>query len=138
MLSKLAQFALTASGLQKDFSFLRTKQLAKNTNLGLDEHFYSSIFVQQIRQFLKEYKQWLDEMRENVISLNFFDLDKSTSPYEIVIDVPAKKKWLCSNNWNSYRKKLNNANVNSKKQEDQFLEMFYSATKKICKDNFNF
>lgn len=134
----LTQFALTASGLQKDFSFLRTKQLAKNTNLGLDEHFYSSIFVQQIRQFLKEYKQWLDEMRENVISLNFFDLDKSTSPYEIVIDVPAKKKWLCSNNWNSYRKKLNNANVNSKKQEDQFLEMFYSATKKICKDNFNF
>lgn len=134
----LTQLALTASGIQKDFSFLKSKSLAKNTDLGLTEHFYSTVFVSQIRQFLDAFKKWLDEMRDNVISLYLFDLDKSSSPYEIVTDVAAKKRWLSSNNWETYRKALNNSNVNSTKQEDQFLEMFYSATDKICKEKFNF
>lgn len=77
-------------------------------------------------------------MKSNVISLNLFDLDKSSSPYEIVTDIPAKKKWFSSNNWDAYRAALNKADVKSTKQEDQFLEMFFSATDKICKDKFNF
>lgn len=77
-------------------------------------------------------------MKSNVISLNLFDLDKSSSPYEIVTDILAKKKWFSSNNWDAYRAALNKADVKSTKQEDQFLEMFFSATDKICKDKFNF
>ena len=134
----MTQLALMTNGLQKDFSFLKSKNLAKNTDLGLDAHFYSSVFVSQIRLFLESYKSWLDEMKSNVISLNLFDLDKSSSPYEIVTDIPAKKKWFSSNNWDAYRAALNKADVKSTKQEDQFLEMFFSATDKICKDKFNF
>jgi hypothetical protein len=134
----MTQFALMASGMKYDFSFLKSKSLAKNTNLGLNEHFYSSVFVSQVRKFLEEYKLWLDEMRENVISLNLFDLDTSTSPYEIVTDVPAKKKWFSSNNWDAYRSSLDKADVNSSEAEDKFFEMYYSATEKICQEKFNF
>ena len=77
-------------------------------------------------------------MKANVISLNLFDLDKSSSPYEIITDVAAKKKWYSSNNWDTYRATLNKADVKSTKLEDKFLEMFYSATSKICKEKFNF
>lgn len=134
----LTQLAMTTKGLQNDFSFLKSKKLKKNTDLGLDEHFYSSIFVSQIRQFLYEYKNWLDEMKNNVISLNLFNLDGTSSPYEIVTDVAAKKKLFSSNNWETYRRALTDADVKSKRQEDQFLEMYFSATENICKDKFNF
>ena len=134
----LTQFALTAYGLQKDFPFLKSKSLAKNTDIGLNEHFYTSTFVSQVRKFTDAFKVWLDEMRDNVISLNLFDLDNSSSPYEIVKDVKAKKKIFGSNNWEAYRIALNKADVNSTKQEDKFLEMLYSATENICKKKFNF
>lgn len=134
----LIQLALTAFGLQKDFLFLKTKKLAKNTDLGLTEHFYATAFVSQLRQFMDAYKAWLDEMKENVISLNLFDLDNPSSPYDIVTDVTAKKKFFTSNNWETFRSALNKANVKSTKPEDQLLEMFYSATNKICKEKFNF
>lgn len=134
----MTQFALTASGLQKDFSFLKSKQLAKNTDLGLDDHFYTSVFINKVRQFLEAYKLWLSEMRSNVISLDFFNLDID-NPFEIVTDNEAKKKWgFRSNNWDTYRAALNKADVHSKNHEDAFLEMYYSATAKLCKDKFNF
>lgn len=134
----MTQFALMASGMKHDFSFLKSKNLAKNTKIGLDDHFYSSVFVSQVRQFLDEFKLWLDEMRNNVISLNLFDLDISSSPYDIVTDVSAKKKWFSSNNWDAYRSSLNKAEVNTSEAEDKFLEMYYSATEKICQEKFNF
>ena len=134
----LTQFALMANGLQKDFEFLKSKSLAKNTDLGLNEHFYSTPFVSQIRQFLDSYNEWLDEMKNNVISLNLFELKGTSSPYEIVTGVTAKKKWYTSNNWDTYRASLNKANVKSQKLEDKFLEMFFSATYNICQNKFNF
>ena len=134
----LTQFALTAYSLQHDFDFVKSKQLAQNTTLGLNDYFYSSSFVSQVRQFLNVYKDWLDEMKNNVISLELFDLNQSNSPYEIVKDIKANKGMFSRNNWETFRKALNKASVKSKSAKDNFLEMYFSATDNICKDKFNF
>ena len=134
----LTQLSLMTYGLQKDFSFLKSKSLAKNTELGFTDHFYSTVFVTQILQFLQAYKTWLDEMRGNIVSLDLFDLDNASSPYDVVTDVTAKKKLFSSNNLEAYRIALNKAEVKSTRLEDRLLEMFYSATNRICEDKFNF
>ena len=77
-------------------------------------------------------------MKNNVISLDLFDLNQSNSPYEIVKDVKAKTGWLSHNNPDAYFKALNKASVKSKSEKDKFLEMYFSATENICKDKFNF
>lgn len=133
----LAQLAFTALGLEHDNAFLVSKQLKKNTDLGLDEKFYSDLFFQKLTQFLKNYKEWLNEMKDNKVALNLFNMESASEPFNFVTDVKAKSSFFSSNNWNTYRTALNNAKVSSSKKEDQLLEMYFVATEKLCKDKFN-
>lgn len=133
----LFQLAFTALGFEHDRSFLISKQLKKNTDLGLDEKFYDDVFVQKLTHFLMNYRDWLNEMKDNKVALNLFNMASSSEPFNFVTDVKAKSKFFSSNNWNTYRTALNNAKVSSSKKEDQLLEMYFVATEKLCKDKFN-
>lgn len=133
----LIQLAFMALGLEYDNDFLFSKQLKKNTELELDDKFYSDMFVQKLKQFLASYKEWLNEMKDNKISLNLFNMESGSEPFDFITDVKAKSSFFSSNNWNTYRTALNNAKVSSSHKEDKLLEMFFVATEKLCKDKFN-
>ena len=133
----LFQLAFTALGLEHDRSFLISKQLKKNTDLGLDDKFYEDVFVQKLTHFLSCYRDWLNEMKDNKVALNLFNMASSSEPFKFVTDVKAKSSVFSRNDWNTYRTALNKAKVTSSKKDDQLLEMYYVATEKLCKDKFN-
>lgn len=132
----LVQFALFALGMSNDFSFLSSKKLKRNTDIGLDDQFYRSTFVANVKRFLQEYMQWLDEMKSNSVSLDMFDTS-SNDPFGFITDIKAKKKIFGSYDWNTYRVALNQAKITANKAEDKFMEMYFNGLKDLCIDKFN-
>jgi len=131
----LAQFALFSHGVKYDKPFLFSRQLAKNTDIGLNDNFYKSKFVNKIKTFLSLYSEWLDEMKNNTFSLNLFNMD-CNNPFEFMTDVKAKQPFLGHLGWDDYRKALNKSKVTSSKNEDKLLEMYFNGLKTLCQDKF--
>lgn len=135
----LTQFALFALGMKKDFDFLSSKQLRKNTDLGLDNNFYnnnSKPFVKMVKYFLQSYMEWLDEMKSNSISMDLFNTS-SNNPFEFITGIRARRRLFGSYNWDTYRTALNDSKVSSTQAEDKFMEMYYNGLEELCKDKFN-
>lgn len=135
----LAQFALFALGMKNDFDFLSSKQLRKNTDLGLDNNFYnnnSKPFVKMVKYFLQSYMEWLDEMKSNSISMDLFNTS-SNNPFEFITGIRARRRLFGSYNWDTYRTALNDSKVSSTQAEDKFMEMYYNGLEELCKDKFN-
>lgn len=133
----LVQFALFSLGLEFDKEFLKSKQLAKNTDIGLDDNFYKSAFFKKVCGFLGLYKIWLNEMKSNTISMDLFNME-CKNPFEFVTEVKAKQPMFGHLGWNDYRKALNKADTNSSKDEDKFMEMYYNGLKSLCESKFIF
>ena len=132
----LVQFALFALGMNKDYSFLSSKKLKKNTDVGLDDQFYRSTFVSKVRRFLQEYMQWLDEMKSNSVSLDMFN-SMSNDPFDFITDIKAKKKIFGSYDWDTYRTALNQSKITASKAEDKFMEMYFNGLKELCVEKFS-
>ena len=132
----LTQFALFALGMNKDKAFLSSKQLKKNTDLGLDDHFYRNVFVGKVIGFLQLYTDWLNEMKTNTVSLDMFNMGIN-NPFDSITDIKAKKKIIGSYNWDTYRTALNNSKITTTQAEDKFMEMYFNGLEALCKDKFN-
>lgn len=133
----LTQFALFALGMDKDKTFLSSKQLKKNTDLGLDEHFYKTTFVDKVVGFLESYTGWLNEMKSNAVSLDMFNMG-SDNPFEFITGIKAKKFLsVVSYNWDTYRTALNKSKVTTTQAEDMFMEMYFNGLETLCREKFN-
>lgn len=134
----MTQFAFMTNAFNVDKSFIESSNLNRNAKLGFDATFYGGSFMRNVREFLDDYQKWLQELKTNTPSLDFFNLG-ADNPFEMITDVKAKKKMgFISPNRENFRSSLNNAKVASKNKEDNLMEMYCDATNTIIKEKFNF
>ena len=140
----MTQFVIMANAFLDEFDYLKSNRLTANTKLKLNENFYSTQFIRNLRKFFDLYRGWLNEMKQNKRSLNLFNLECGNRPFSVVTDVTYKKSH------NPFKKifkeyefiyeELNSAakKISSDSEENDLLEMFYRATEKLVNNKFNF
>lgn len=111
----------------------------KNLHLK-DNNFTNTPFYSSLLKYYRDYTQWLTEMSQNRRAFCPFDLREDKDHlFELVKGVSPRKKFLQSNNYAYFDKLLNEyiGKMNQNNMEQQFVELFYSATEKIWNEKFN-
>ena len=104
-----------------------------------DNHFVNTSYYSFLLEFHRDYSQWLAEMSENSRAFCPFDLREDKDHlFELVKGVSPKKR-LGSKNYAYFNKLLNEfvVKMNQNNVEQQFVELFYSATEIIWNKKFN-
>ncbi len=109
----------------------------------LDENFFSSDFMEEVFQFQNDFRVWLSEMNKNNRSFSPFELENTKNTFEIVKGVMPKKKIIniksiTMSNYDLFDSFLNSAKTQPQKAEEQFADLFYSATEALIDKKFNF
>ena len=133
----LTRFMLMAECLEHKFDYFRGKSFNAN-----NDHFgglYTSPFMTDLRQMIRDYLQWLAEMKGNRRSLDLFKLNSFAEPFDIVSGVTPKKIFSLKSNYDLIADRLNSAvkACKSGKEESRFLEMFYLATDKLVNEKYS-
>ena len=78
-------------------------------------------------------------MKENVRSLDLFNLNTKGKPFEVVTGCKPKRVFSLSSDYSLVTDRLNAAvkQCKSKKDADKFLEMCYLGMKRLIKEKFN-
>ncbi len=101
-------------------------------------------FIENIRDFQKEYMRWLEEMDNNRRRFSPFVLDNNQKGIFDAVKgySPNKRKtWaqLIMSNYALFDNYLNSCKqIKDSKIEHQFLKLFYDATNELVKEKFNF
>ena len=130
----LMELALFAKSLVDDFDFVGSSQLKANKIF--DNEFYGNDFVTSVRNFLIDFKQWLEELSDN--SPSFIPFNMNSELKDLVTDVKAKKHFWSKLDNNTYRAELNGISPKSKTNEDKFMEIYCLASKNIAKNKYQF
>lgn len=139
LFTPLVQFTLMANALTYKKDFYSSKTFNANSVRFGDKFYYSGFFT-DLTMFLESYKRWLEEMKGNEPRLDLFHLNCGEKPFDVVTDVKGSSGGLLSlkSGYDKISDKLNGAvrKCKSKEKEDQFLEMFYRATKELIEKQF--
>jgi hypothetical protein len=89
--------------------------------------------------FLKTYKEWLEEMRNNKRSLNLFNLGCGNKPFELVTDRKPQQGSLFGlgpKDYEAFYGALNKVaqKVRGDKASSLFMETYSRATKKMAEE----
>lgn len=106
----------------------------------LDKNFFTGDFFGDIKKFLEFYTEWLSEMAENKRAFTPFNVNRENPLFDMVNGYsPAKMKSLCRNYalmdsvlnrlWSDWNWAPGN--------EQQFIELFYRATKMVVDKKYN-
>lgn len=133
----LVQFTLTANALTYKLDYYRSSGFAANK--GNFENFYSGTFFNNLSSFLKKYREWLKEMKENKRPLDLFNLTCGDKPFDLVTGVKPKRIFSKYSDYNLVTDRLNGAikNCKSKGVENKFLEMFFIGTEKLISEKLS-
>ena len=136
----LTQFMLLANCFGNKFDTVKSSIILANLRFGLNSEFYNSPFVNVIKKFLEDYKNWLKELQANTPSLCLFDLWDTNKPFDIIKGVKPLSVFSIFSNYNLFFERVNSAasKCNSKNKEDRLLELYSLATKRLAKEKFNF
>lgn len=134
MKAPLTQMLLFANYLYNHFEDFRKAGICKQYNF--DETFFSSQFCVSLKANLENYKNWLQELKDNSRSLNIFNLKDTLSPFDIVTGVNVKESVFKKKGYSYFDDKLNRVRCTNQSKTDQFMEAFFTATKLIVKDKF--
>lgn len=109
-----------------------------NANGSHFKNIYNSPFMSELRAFLQQYLEWLDEMKRNKRSLDLFNLNCQDSPFDVITDVKAGKVFSTRSNHDLIKDRLNGAvkKCHSKEECDKFLEMYSLGLRQVIKDKF--
>ena len=130
----LVQFTLMSNALTHKFEFFSSSKL--NANKGNFSDLYTSSFCRSLRDFIRFYHEWLDELKSNKRELDLFNLQCGDNAFNLVTDVKPKRILSTLSNYELMAARLNTAikNCKSASKESKFLEMFYLGTQKLVKE----
>ena len=134
----LTRFMLLAESLEYKYDYFSSKSFNAN-----NDHFgglYDSAFMADLRQMMRDFLQWIDELKENRRSLDLFKLDNFSDPFDVVTGIPQKSKFFnFKSRYDLIADRLNSAvnNCKSGREESRFVEMFALATEKLVTEKFN-
>jgi hypothetical protein len=137
----LTQFVLLANCFEeKQFKSMSSGDVAANHTLQLSPDFYRSPYVRNLQKYLRDYKDWLKELKGNKRSLDLFNLTPGDTPFNVVTGVTPLKVASLKSNYSLFVSRLNTAasNCKSKSEEDKLLEVYSLATQRLIKEKFNF
>lgn len=136
----MTQFMLMANSLHDKLKDFSSADVAANKTLGLSADFYRSLYVHNLQKFVKDYREWLVELKRNKRSLDLFNLSVGSSPFDVVTDVKPQSVASLKSNYSLFIDRLNSAagKCGSNSSEDKLLEAFSLATKRLAKEKFNF
>lgn len=136
--SPLVQFTMMANALTHELSEFKSSKFSANA--GNFEQIYSGRFFTELSAFFHRYHEWLKELKTNKRSLNLFNENCGSKPFDLVIGVKAKKIMSRYSDYSLVMDRLNTAvkkECKSKGAENKFLEMFYLGTKKLVKEKLS-
>ncbi len=132
--SPLVQFTLMTNALTDKLDRAKSSSLTANKDKFKD--FYSSGFFADLHDFLRNYLEWLKELKDNKRSLDLFNLTCGNKPFDLVVGVSPKRIFSHLSDYDLVFDRLNGAvnKCKSKGQENLFLEMFYLGTAKLVSE----
>lgn len=138
----LTQFILMANTLLNKGDFLKN-QLAATQNV---KDIYDSEFFENLKEFIRTYKEWLYDMEDNNRSLKLFNLDCGDKPFDVVNGYSPETGFFEKLKGADYKRlfrDLNKAGQEADKivkgsNETYFLEMFSRATSNLIAEKFKF
>lgn len=131
----LTQMLLFANYLQNHFEEFSKSAICKQYEF---DKFFSTEFYSNLNKNFKNYKDWLRELKENMRSLNIFNVDNGLPPFDIVTGINVKESGIFKRKGYTYFDNiLNSERCNSNSKEDKFMEVFFNATKSIIREKFN-
>ena len=133
----LIQFTLTANALTDNLSYYSSDTFAATKNI-FKTAFYRSQSFLKMNSFFGSYKEWLTEMKNNIRSLDLFNLNCGNSPFDVVNGVTPRKVTSIHSNYDLLTGWLNSAAKEAAKGslESHFLEMFYRGTETAVTKKF--
>lgn len=134
----MTQFELFAKYMDESDDYLR-QPWAKDRLL--DRTFFDGEFVKILkRDILKQYLLWINEMTNQDRKFTPFEIhtDKNRV-FDLVKGINPRRLMVLDSNYDLYNRYLNKLSerVRTGEKEQQFMELFYHATKKLIEDKFN-
>lgn len=146
LMKPMTQLAMMANCLEPDSGqreFVTSDKLVANTEkiCSNGEQFYSMPYFKGLSSFLEEYREWLKELHDNQRSLNLFNLECGSKPFELVTGcMPKQGSFLKKKNYEAFYHALNDASKKisgGRSSSSMFVEMFSQATEELAKDKLN-
>ena len=142
LMKPMTQLTMMANCLQQgspQYNFVTSGNLVANEKICAKERFYSSPYFNELKNFLKSYKEWLKELSDNKRSLLLFNLNCGNKPFELVTDRKPQQGGFLGFGKKDYEAFYNAINkeaqdVRGDKASSLFLEIFNRATKKLAED----
>lgn len=142
LMKPMTQLTLMANCLQQgssQYNFVLSNDLVANAIICDKEKLYSTPYFNELKTFLKMYKEWLNELSNTKRKLNLFNLECGSKPFELLPDrkpVQGGFLGLGKKDYESFYGALNKAAryVHGDKASSLFMEIYSRATKKLVED----
>ena len=142
LMKPMTQLAMMANCLQQgssQYDFVISNNLVANETICAKERLYTTPYFNELKIFLKTYKEWLEELSKNKRSLNLFNLECGDKPFELVTDRKPQQGGflgLGKKDYEAFYDALNKAaqKVRGDKASSLFIETYSRATKKMAED----
>lgn len=137
----MIEFSLMANLFHYQFEEVKSSSLDANRR-GEFSSIFSSDFIRNLKDFLENYRGWLEEMEGNQRKLKLFNLDSEKDPFKLVTHIPAKSSgfFMARKGYNLVYHKLAEVakHITKVKKEDpsSFAEMYYLAMKELVTNKF--
>lgn len=138
LMKPMTQFVLMSKFIGDKFELLRSDQVNANQEYALNDQFYGSPFMNDLRNFVMEYIAWLNEMSINKRGFRPFNLNCGDHPFTIVEGVQEKTGIFSGHGTfgGKFTERINGfiGKVVTKEKSDKFMELFYRATAQLASD----
>lgn len=133
----LLRFAIFAKSVTTDWDFVSDGNFKANKGNGIKSEFYNDQFPNNVRQFAREFCNWLEELKGNSPSFVPFNISSSQlgELNSLATDITTRRKYPWAKNAHldndSYRSELNGAKVSGATTEDKFMGIHCKAAAKL-------
>ena len=131
----LTQFTLMANCFADKYSEVSTLDFSHK----FPNNFFKGEFMTKLKNFTLNYRDWLNEMKDNQRSLHLFKTECGGKPFETVVNTTVYKVYSIKSNYelffdriNRYKDKVHGTDPN------KLLEIFFQATKQLCNEKYKF
>lgn len=120
---------------------ISTRDLAANGKVPeFTNDLYQTQFVCSLKDFQGRFLDWLAEMKRNKRSLDLFNLECGSKPFDVVTNITPRKVKSLKSNYSLFVDRINGqvSKLGSKDAKDKLLEIYYMATKQLVSEKFDF